>query len=156
MGCHRLGRGSSPRLSTRPRLYKCEPSPNPSHHDQLTSAPRARPTVVPLLLLPPATPSCSPRTWLTGEQVSKTPPLRILYGRAAIRFLGSDYATALLHVRVVLVITMSTDTEHAPPRNLKPTRRPLRTPLPPPPPPRLLTGPSKGITCLSRSCLLLS
>ena len=48
------------------------------------------------LLLPPATPSRLPRTRSTGEQASETSPLRFLYGRGAIRFLGSDHATARL------------------------------------------------------------
>ena len=38
------------------------------------------PTVVPLLLLPPVTPSRPPRTRLTGEQVSETTPFWFLYG----------------------------------------------------------------------------
>ena len=38
------------------------------------------PTVVPLLLLPPVTPSRPPRTRSTGEQVSETTPFWFLYG----------------------------------------------------------------------------
>ena len=38
------------------------------------------PTIVPLLLLPPVTPSRPPRTRSTGEQVSETTPFWFLYG----------------------------------------------------------------------------
>jgi hypothetical protein len=53
---------------------------------------------------------------LTGEQASETPPLQILYGRGAIRFLGSDCSPPFvyfLYVRVAFVITMSTDADRA-------------------------------------------
>ena len=93
---YRLGRGFSPRLSTRGRTYICGALPTLAAAKQITSAPRASPTVVHLLLLPPVTPSRLPRTRSTGEQVSENPPLQILYGRGANRFLGSDYATARL------------------------------------------------------------
>src|SRR4051812_14476951 len=47
------------------------------------------------LLLSPVIPSRLPRTRPTGEQASETPLLQILYGRGAIRFLGTvSYATA--------------------------------------------------------------
>ena len=56
------------------------------------------PTVVPLLLLPPVTPSRPPRTRSTGEQVSETTPLlvpirgegRIGFWAAITRLLASD------------------------------------------------------------------
>ena len=68
-------------------LLSCE-------HRTESSAPRAA-TIVPLLSLASLIPSRPPRTRSTGEQASETPPLRFLYGRGAIRFLGSvSYATA--------------------------------------------------------------
>ena len=78
---YRLGRGFSPCLSTRGRTYICGALPtlaaakNRTHLHLCLHA-----HVVPLLLLPPATSSRSPRTRLTGEQASETTPLRILYG----------------------------------------------------------------------------
>ena len=52
-------------------------------------------TVIPSTAAASGDPIPSPRTRLSGEQASETPPLQILYGRGAIRFLGSvSYATA--------------------------------------------------------------
>ena len=65
-------------------------------HRTESSAPRTA-TIVPLLSLPSLIPSRPPRTRSTGEQASETPPLRFLYGRGAIRSLGSiSYATPCL------------------------------------------------------------
>ena len=96
---------------------------------------------------PPATPSRSARTWLTGEQASETPPLRIPYMRGAIRFLGSGYATARLRSTTSSSSTSAALLPCPPtPKNLKPTRRPPRTPLVLPPPSRLLPGLPEDIT----------
>ena len=130
---YRLGRGFSPRLSTRGRTYICGALP--------TLAAAKNRMLVPLLQLPPATPSRSPRTRLTGEQASETPPLLILYGRGAIRFLGSDYATARFCSSTSASPSSSPcrPTPTVPPlRRPRPTTRPPRMSrlLPPSPPPR--------------------
>lgn len=104
------------------------------------------------LLLPPVIPSRPPRTRLPGEQASETPPLHILYGRGAIRFLGSvSYATARLR--------SSASTTSAPPSSSPwpptPTSRRLLltrgSPTRLPPPLLRPTGLLEGIICLSLS-----
>ena len=102
---------------------------NPSRRENRTHL-RLHAHVVPLLLLPPATPSRSPRTRLTGEQASETPPLRILYGRGAIRFLGSDYATARF-------CSSTSASPSSSPCRPTPTVPPLRRPRPTRRPPRM-------------------
>ena len=131
------------RPCTQLRLYKCVVS------------------VVPLLLLPPVTPSRPPRTRSTGVQVSETPSLRFLYGREANRFLGSDYATTCLRSTTSSTSASSSSSSCPPPpnvlppRRLRPTRRPPKMPLLVSPSPRLLPGLLEGITRLSRSYLFL-
>ena len=114
------------------RAYILEALANPRQHGTDRICLHAHRPCPPfhLLLLPPVIPSRPPRTRSPGEQASETPPLQILYGRGAIRFLGSDYATARLRSS-----TSSTSASPSsspclptptvpPPRNLKPRRRP--------------------------------
>ncbi len=78
-------------------MSRAELIPTSYPRNQITSASRVRSlNCCCRRRLRPATLSRLPRTRSTGEQASETSPLRFLYGRGAIRFLGSDHATARL------------------------------------------------------------
>ena len=150
---YRLGRGFSPCLSTRGRTYICGALPTLA----VTKTERISASAPTSFLCC----CCRRRLHPVHRRRESRPPKPRLSGsctgRGAIRFLGSDYATARFCSSTSASSSSSPcrPTPTVPPlRGPRPTSRPPRMPrlLSPPPPPR---GRLEGIHRLSLSCFFL-